>query len=210
MIRSTLLCLLISLPIVGSSTSSHAAEVTGGETAIELFYPGLASVGLLLESASVETIENTSFFPIVTPPVFEYTVSSLAPFGGAIGHEGTYTFYDANDNFNLLTVGNFVIGYDPGRAVGANSGFYVESTVGVEAILVDLTNVDLLEASSSALLVDADLAVSPELAGLLGDSGLTGANIGRASVIATAIPEPTAALFLCGAGALAGLRRRRR
>ena len=104
-------------------------------------------------------------------------------------------------NTDTVEVGNFTIGFDAGRTP-TNSGFFVESTVGVAAILFDVAPT-LLDPTATDLTIAADLLVSPEFAGFLG-LDLTGADVGDALVegIAQAdaqVPVPTTlALFALG------------
>ena len=91
-----------------------------------------------------------------------------------------------------------------------NSGFFLESTVGVEEILFDLAVTSPLDPFASSLEIGADLLVSPEFDAIL-DAGVAGVDVGDALVQATAaaIPEPTSLGFLMLAGSTFLVRRRR-
>ena len=139
------------------------------------------------------------------PTTFSYD-AGLASFSGAIEHTGSVLF-----NNDTVEVGNFTIGFDAGRAGGANSGFFVESTTGIAAILFDIETPSAVSADALGLEITANLLVSPEFATFLLDnslasSDLTGVDVGDAFV--DAIPTPGAAAVL-GLAGLAGIRRRR-
>lgn len=117
----------------------------------------------------------------------------LGSFSGTIEHSGTVLF-----NADAVEVGNFTIAFDAARAgtLGGNaSGFFVESTVGIQAILFDIENPTQLSPTDSSLTVAANLLVSPELGAFLLSQGLastdlSGADVGDALVVA-AVPEPS-------------------
>jgi len=125
------------------------------------------------------------------PTTFSYdALDFLGTFSGTIEHEGELTFEAAPPVGGPITVGDFTIGFDADRAVGNASGFFVESTTGVEAILFDVAAPSELFVSRLELRIGADLLVSPEFAGLLLDLGLaqadlTGADVGDALVEAS-------------------------
>jgi hypothetical protein len=82
-----------------------------------------------------------------------------------------------------LELGNFSIGFDADRVSEAASGFFVADTVSVDAPLFDISNPKILTVEGSELLInDADLLVSPELAAVLGDEALVGADVGDARI----------------------------
>jgi hypothetical protein len=203
--------LLAVLVICSPNIYAAPSNVSGGQTSVLLDTETLASVGLNLSGVSSDVITpgeltgsvafgiNSRNAPTL-PTTFSYTPSSLAPFSGTIEHTGSVFF-----NNDSVEVGNFTIGYDAGRV---GSGFYVESTTGVAAILFDVGSPSV-NAGPSALIIDADLLVSPEFAGYLGNTGLTGADVGDARVNAV-VPAP-GALLLGGIGAtLVGYLRRKR
>ncbi len=194
--------------------SAQSFDVIGGQTSVLLDTATLsAAAGLDLSGVAGATIApgelgpDSVAFPInardarLTPTTFSYD-AGLTAFSGAIEHEGSVLF-----NNGTVEVGNFTIGFDPNRVGGSNSGFFVESTTGVAAILFDVENPSAVVADASGLQITANLLVSPEFAGFLGDTALTGADVGDAFVNA-AIPAPGAAAVL-GVAGLAAMRRRR-
>ncbi|MEM9658792.1 MAG: hypothetical protein AAF961_10565, partial [Planctomycetota bacterium] len=176
----------------------RAIDVVDGQTNVLLDTELLASAAMLdLSGVSDDVIvpgevlgEGTVAFGInprdegMAPTTFSYE-AGLASFSGTIEHIGSVFFND-----DVVEVGDFSIGYDVGRvsdATGA-SGFFVESTTGIAAILFDLeiTTPDPV-ASTSQLQVYGELLVSPEFAAFLLDQGLaaadlTGADVGDAFV----------------------------
>ena len=135
---------------------------------------------------------------------FIYDSPNFLPFSGAIEHSGRVEF---NGN---IEVGDFTIRAASARPTGT-SGFVVESTFGLNAILFDIAN-PIIEAFDNSLVIAADILVSPELAGALGTPGLAGTDAGMALVDArsTVVPIP-ASLWLFGSGllGLAGVARRK-
>lgn len=201
---------------------AQAVDVQGGQTNVDLDFATLESVaGLTLSSLSPEVIApgNSGFavaFPInsrdamapLLPTTFSYNPADfLGSFSGSIEHVGSVFF-----NSDTVQVGNFSIGFDAARAMGANSGFFVASTVGIAAPVFDVQAPSTLIAGESSLTIGADLAVSPELASTLISVGLTttdltGAVVGSALV--EAVPEPafgTIGLSLVGLGMIARRR----
>ena len=194
--------------------ASHAQAgviVGGGQTSVALDLPLLSSVGLNLTGTTGPVIvpgelPGSVAFPITGATTFEYTAGTVAPFSGTIEHAGGVTFNDT------LTVGDFTIGYDAARVGGARSGFFVADNIGFPgAVLFDIGSLDVTTASTTLLLAAGDLLVSSTLAGVLGNTQLTGVDVGDALVRATAVPEPgvLALLLVSGiAGVYAGRRRR--
>ena len=213
--KSALLVLSISLCF---ASAARAVDVQSGKTNVDLDFDTLQSAaGLTLSSVTGTVTAEPGFavaFPInsrsasapLLPTTFSYD-PGLASFSGTIEHAGSVLF-----NSDAIEVGNFTIGFDGGRVGGTNSGFFVESTVGVAGILFDVQAPSTLVASVNELTIGADLAVSPEFADILINanlttSDLTGAVVGSALV--QAVPEPASALtLLCGAAFLAFTRRR--
>jgi hypothetical protein len=204
----------------------RAANVEGGTTSVLLDTATLASAaGLTLSSVSSEvispgTLAGSVAFPITprsaTPPTtFTYdpaTFPASGSFSGAIEHVGSVFF-----NADAVEVGDFTIGFDAARVGtlgGQASGFFVESNVGVAAILFDV-GVTGATALPASLDVSGNLLVSPELGAFLLSGGLAtvnlqGADVGDALVEAVAVPEPSAAaMTISGLTLLAAARRRR-
>lgn len=198
--------------LTGASLSSAATvEVASGTTSVDLDFQALqAAAGLVLQSANNTVAPAAGFavgFPVNSrdaaafPTTFTFDSANFAPFAGTIEHTGTVTFLLGQDT---ITVGNFTIGYDMGRVAGEASGFFVESTTGgladgLDAIMFDISG-PVPGVTSSSLTITgteatggAGLLVSPELAGALGNAGLTGALVGSARV--DAIPEPSAVIL---------------
>ena len=208
---------LLLLPITGESLAVQV-DITGGQTSVLLDPAALALANLTISSVSSAVIAPGNLGPDsvafsinprnasapLLPTTFEYDSNDfLNTFSGAIQHEGSVFF-----NADTVEVGNFTIGFDAGRITAAASGFFVESTVGTTAILFDVATPNSLSATATDFTVDADLLVSPEFAGFLGNTALTGADVGDALV--QAVPEPASATILlcCSLSAWGMLRRR--
>ncbi len=192
-------------------------NINGGQTSVLLDTGTLSSVGLNVTGVSPAVIapgnlgaDSVAFsinprnatLPLL-PTTFSYDSDDfLGTFSGAIEHEGSVFFNDA------VEVGNFKIGFDAGRVSATTSGFFVESTVGVAAILFDVGPPTSLSATATALDVQGDLLVSPEFANFLTRTDLIGADVGDAFV--QAVPEPSSLSLLVACGlALWGIGRRR-
>lgn len=203
-----------------AGTAFAQTDVTGGQTSVLLDTATLsAAASLNLSGVSSDVIapgnlgDGSVAFGINArdagslPTTFSYDSSDfLGTFGGSIEHTGSVFFND-----NGVEVGNFTIGFDAGRVGDNRSGFFVESTTGIAAILFDVAAPSQLVATDSSLLIEADLLVSSEFAGFLFDNGLaasdlTGADVGDALVQAVPTPGGVAMLGLAG---LAAARRRR-
>lgn len=196
-----------------ASTHALAIDVTGGQTSVLLDTDLLSTAaGLDLSSVSPDVIvpgelgAGSVAFGInardaaTLPTTFTYE-PGLASFSGTIEHTGSVFF-----NSDTVEVGNFTIAYDAARVGGDRSGFFVSSTTGVVAPLFDVGSPVVDPADATGLGINADLLVSSEFAAFLGDTGLTGADVGDAFV--NAVPEP-GSLGLIAVGGLAALRRRR-
>ncbi len=210
--RSTLFALVLSASLAPTSAMATLAELDGGETSVLLDADTLASVGLTISSVSPDVIvpgnlgaESVAFAinsrsaaPPLLPTTFSYDPADfLGTFSGTIEHQGSVFF-----NGDTVEVGNFTIAFDGARVSGTTSGFYVESTVGVTAILFDVGIPSILEPTESNLTIAGDLLVSPEFADFLGNTELTGADVGDA-LVEGRVPVPaTLALIVLG---LAGL-----
>ncbi|MEM7577417.1 MAG: PEP-CTERM sorting domain-containing protein [Planctomycetota bacterium] len=212
-------CAVATLAVTASAGS---VQVVGGTTSVVLDTDTLATAAsLTLSGVSPDVANSTDLaggvaFSInatdapTLPTTFMYDPADfLGTFSGTIEHTGSVFFNDNN-----VEVGDFTIGFDGTRAVGDASGFFVESTTGIAAILFDIEAPSSLSALGDSLQIGADLLVSPEFASFLqtnslATADLTGADVGDAFVNATAVPTPSAAAgILLGLGAL-GLRRKR-
>lgn len=205
--------------VCASVAQAQEFAVIGGGTSVLLDTATLSSAASLdLSGVAGDTVAPGELgaasvqFPINArnaaslPTTFRYD-TGLGAFSGAIEHTGTVLFND-----DTVEVGNFTIGFDAARATGNNSGFFVESTAGIAAILFDVEAPSALTADGSGLQITANLLVSPEFSTFLNDNGLatadlTGADVGDAFVNA-AIPAPGAAGLMGVAGVLASRRRR--
>jgi len=212
--------------LLSSATPAVAGSVhvVGGETSVALDFAALSSAASLnlsgvssdviapgaLGAGSVAFGINPRTDP--DPTTFNFNPNNfLGTFGGTIEHTGSVFFND-----DAVEVGGFRIGFDGDRAGsldGNASGFFVESTTGISAILFDLAAPSALEATATSLQVDGDLLVSSEFAGFLQTNGLStgnlsGVDIGDASIQAVAAPTPSAAAAgLLLITAIAGRRR---
>jgi hypothetical protein len=203
-------------------------DIGAGQTSVLLDTATLSSAaslalsGVSAEVISPGAIEGSVAFPInprdavapALPTTFSFdSADFLGSFSGSIEHTGSVFF-----NANAVEVGNFTIGFDATRAGtlgGAASGFFVESTTGIAAILFDIENPSVLTPTDSDLTVATNLLVSPEFAGFLQTNGLatadlSGADVGDALVQAV-VPEPSsvALALIGGLGCMQFVRRRR-
>jgi len=205
--------LFLAMPF---STHAAAVQVEGGQTSVLFGNGALDSLGLTITSVTPNIGGNLGPNSIsfgINPrdaigddldTTFIYDSPNFLPFSGAIEHSGRVEF---NGN---IEVGDFTIRAASARPTGT-SGFVVESTFGLNAILFDIAN-PIIEAFDNSLVIAADILVSPELAGALGTPGLAGTDAGMALVDArsTVVPIP-ASLWLFGSGllGLAGVARRK-
>lgn len=206
-----------------AAAGSAQVDVTGGQTNVLLDTATLsAAASLDLSGVSGPVIApgnlgaDSVAFPINArdaaslPTTFSYDpMDFLGSFSGTIEHIGSVLF-----NSDTVEVGNFTIGFDGARAGtlgGLASGFFVESTVGIQAILFDIGAPSQLDATPSSLTIGADLLVSPEFGQFLFDNQLSSTNLQGADVgdaLVQAVPAPGSALALVGAGVMAVRRRR--
>ncbi|MEM8494519.1 MAG: hypothetical protein AAF663_03935, partial [Planctomycetota bacterium] len=205
-----------------AAAAAGSVQVVGGATSVVLDTDTLSAAASLDLSGVSPDVANSTDLPggvafginptdaASLPTTFMYDPADfLGSFSGTIEHTGSVFF-----NSDTVEVGNFTIGFDGARAVGDASGFFVESTTGIAAILFDIEAPSSLSALEDSLQIGADLLVSPEFASFLltnslASVDLTGADVGDAFVNATAVPTPSAAAgVLMGLGAL-GLRRKR-
>ncbi len=170
-------------------------ELRSGTTSVYLDTETLSSVGLNLTGAdstgtpfSPATPQFQVGFPIDPSTNFEFSVDGgFAPVGGTIEHTGTVTFNGDTDD--PITVGDFSIGFDPSRIMGDASGFYVEDTFSGLGILFDLSAPSVVDFDDpDVTIATPDLLVSPELAEILENSALVGADVGDARIDGVAAP----------------------
>ena len=226
-----LACALVVTGLAAFEAAAETVFVTGGQTSVLLDTDTLSSAaGLDLSSVSTDVIAPGELGPSsvafsinarnASPPARQTTFAYeptdfLNTFSGTIEHTGVVLF-----NADTIEVGNFSIGFDAARVgtlSGDASGFFVESTAGIPAILFDIAAPSELLPGPSSLVISADLLVSPEFATFLVDNGLAqqnlaGADVGEAKVNAVAaVPTPTAAAAgLTGVLLLIARRRRSR
>jgi hypothetical protein len=206
--------LLLAMPL---TTHATTVQVDGGQTSIVFGNGALASLGLMVTSVTPNIVgdlgPNSGAFGInprnaigdALDTTFVYDSDAFVPFSGTIEHSGRIQF-----NFSV-EVGDFTIRFDDSRPSGT-SGFVVESTYGVEAILFDIAN-PIVETFENSLVISADILVSPELADFLQNDNFAGVDAGAALVVASASPIPVpAAVWLFGSGliGLVGIARRRK
>ena len=210
--------IVFSLCITTTRSLNAQTVVAGGQTSVLLDTETLEQAANLVISGTKGPViapgnlgAPSVAFPIngrsdTLPTTFSYDPNDfLGSFSGTIEHSGSVLF-----NTDTIEVGDFTIGFDGARASGAASGFFVESNVGIEAVLFDIAN-PVVTPTSSDLEIDADLLVSPEFAQVLLDASLasadlTGADVGDALVEGT-VPEPSSMALL--ATALLAMGRRR-
>lgn len=215
--------ILISGFALTASVAHAQVDITGGQTNVLLDTATLsAAASLDLSGVSGPVIAPGNLgagsvaFPINArdaaslPTTFSYDPNDfLGSFSGTIEHSGSVLF-----NNDTVEVGNFTIGFDGARAgtLGGNaSGFYVESTIGIAAVLFDIANPSQLDASQSGLVIGADLLVSPEFGAFLFDNQLSASNLQGADVgdaLVEAVPSPASGAALA-VGGLFAMRRRR-
>lgn len=172
------------------NASSTAVTITSGSTSVNLDFETLASAASLVFASVSNTATPADGFPagfrITTGSPFQYTLNPFSPVGGSISHTGGVVFTISGTE-DTVEVGNFNIGFDPARAVGGNSGFFVQDTISDLGILFDVAAPDSLSATPNAFMAEADLNVSSEFAGFLSGaelaaSDLTGATVGSALI----------------------------
>lgn len=202
-VLTTALAVLASLTIADSSVA-QTVDIAGGQTNVLLDTDTLqAAANLTISSTAGPVIAPGNLgaasvaFPVnsrtdTLPTTFSYDPTNfLGDFSGTIEHSGSVLF-----NSDAIEVGDFTIGFDANRVGGQASGFFVESTVGIEAVLFDIASPSV-DATANTLGIGADLLVSPEFAQVLIDANLTTSNLSGADVgdalVEAIVPEPTAA-----------------
>jgi hypothetical protein len=209
----------IALVVAGvAGVAAGQIDVVGGQTSVLLDTSTLSSAASLnLSGVSPDVIAPGELGPDSVafginsrtgnlPTTFSYA-DGLGSFSGAIEHAGSVFF-----NNDTVEVGDFTIGFDAGRVGGDRSGFFVESTVGIAAILFDVAAPSFVSATGSGLIIEADLLVSAEFGQFLFDnslsaSNLVGADVGDARV--NAVPTPGAIAAFAAVGLTTATRRRR-
>ncbi|MFN6460284.1 MAG: hypothetical protein RMZ41_000360 [Nostoc sp. DedVER02] len=182
-------------------------KVISGVTSIDRDHEDiLQSIGLTL------TGTNNTVAPIPSSYLVGFNIDSatnftfsdeggFTPLSGTIEHTGTVTF----DNLgNLITVGEFSVGFAPGRTTKDASGFVLRDTFSLDTILFDLSLPEPVAFDGKNLTIpDVKLLVSPEFAKILGNPDLTGLFAGTARIDAqvAAVPEPDSVLAVLAVGA---------
>lgn len=184
--------------LLDTDTLSAAASLTLSGVSSDVIAPG--ALGASSVAFGINPRDAASL-----PTTFRYD-PGLSSFNGTIEHTGSVFF-----NSDTVEVGNFTIGFDAARVGGDRSGFFVESTTGLAAILFDVATPSSLTAVAGDLTIEADLLVSAEFGQFLLDnqlsqSNLTGADVGDALVQAVPTPGAVAAFGVAG---FVALRRRR-
>ena len=232
--------LMFAVAATGLTTmTSSAAILMTGSTTVGLDTTTLASVGVTVTGAEATGTANITGFaagltsvPFAISPggTFTYepaTFPAAGSFAGSVEHTGTVSLSidpdGAGGNPALgLTVGKFSIRFDAARATDGRSGFYVQDTFTDVAgpILFDLALLGAPSGGTAAtgltatdtqfVLGPVNVLVSPELAGVLGNNALSGADVGDARIDGISmVPEPGVAMLgLVGMGWM--LQRRRR
>lgn len=197
---------------------AQEVDLIDGQTNVLLDTELLSSAASLdLSGVSEEVIapgnlgDDSVAFPINEETTFAYDPADfLGTFSGSIEHDGQVLFND-----DSIVVGDFSIGFDAARAGtlgGLASGFFVQDTFSLGAILFDIENPSVLDATAASLTIEANLLVSPEFSMFLNDQGLassdlSGADVGDA-LVEGVVPTPASAAIL-GLGGLVAMRRRR-
>jgi len=217
-VQTVLQAVVASSLIVPAVGMAQTVNVIDGQTNVLLDTDTLASAANLeLSGVSDDVIapgnlgDGSVAFDINGDTTFSYDPADfLGSFAGSIEHDGQVLF-----NSDTIVVGDFSIGFDAARAGtlgGLASGFFVQDTFSLGAILFDIENPSALDATAEELDITANLLVSPEFAGFLIDQGLASSDLSGADV-GDALVEgvtPTPATFaLLGLGGLVATRRRR-
>ena len=180
---------LYEVPPDGDGQSVTLIIDDGGEDAEYVLESGVTSVYLdfdLLEDVAGVTLVSADSdatpeprpaslpefqvgFEITEETDFSFEPVGFVPVGGSIEHDGTITLAVGGTQ---VTVGEFSIGYDPTRESETASGFFVADTLDDDLGLGILFDLGIPETATVAGptgedfdLGDADLLLSPELAG---------------------------------------------
>ncbi|MBN3884116.1 MAG: hypothetical protein V7K64_00705 [Nostoc sp.] len=179
-------------------------KVISGVTSIDRDHEDiLSSIGLNLTGTNntVAPIPSNYLVGFNIDPATNFTFSDeggFTPLSGTIEHTGTVTFN------KQITVGDFSIGFAPGRTVTGASGFVLRDTFSLNTILFDLSITEPVAFDGQNLTIpDVKLLISPEFASILQNSDLTGLFAGTARIDAqvAAVPEPDSVLAILAAGA---------
>ncbi|MBD2679286.1 MULTISPECIES: hypothetical protein [Nostoc] len=182
-------------------------KVESGITSIDRDHENiLRNIGLIITGTQdiVPPIPSNYLVGFQIDSATDFTFSDeggFTPLFGTIEHIGTVTFNEQT------TVGNFSIGFAPGRTIPNASGLVLTDTISpANPILFDLAapqSVIFDEQNLTLTLADVQLFISPEFAQALGDSNLVGLFAGTARIDAkvAAVPEPGSALAILAAGA---------
>ncbi|MFW9261799.1 hypothetical protein [Nostoc sp. CALU 546] len=179
-------------------------KVISGVTSIDRDHEDiLRNIGLILtgDNHTVTPIPSNYLVGFSIDSATNFTFSDeggFTPLSGTIEHTGTVTFNDQ------ITVGEFSIGFAPGRTVPNASGFVLRDTFSLNTILFDLSLPEPVAFDGQTLTIpDVRLLISPEFANILGDPDLTGLFAGTARVDAqvAAVPEPDSVLAVLAVGA---------
>ena len=228
--------LLFSSLLGLTSGLASAAILLSGTTTVGLDTTVLGSIGLTVATAEQTGTPNTTGFApslaivgfAITPGgTFSYdpaTFPAEGSFAGTIEHSGFVTLNLDQDGEGgnpptPVTIGQFTVSFDGARATGGRSGFFVLDNLDLKVIVFDVallgspaggTSATGLTATNETFnLGPANLLVSPELAGALGNLALTGADLGDVRIDGlSVVPEP--ATLSLGAAALGLLLQRRR
>jgi hypothetical protein len=179
-------------------------KVISGVTSIDRDHEDiLRNIGLILTDSNhtVAPIPSNYLvgFNIDSATNFTFSdESGFTPLSGTVEHTGTVTFNDK------ITVGDFSLGFAPGRTVKDASGFVLRDTFSLDTILFDLSIPEPVAFDSKNLTIpDVKLLISPEFANILQKPDLTGSFAGTARIDAqvVAVPEPESVLAILAAGA---------
>ncbi|MCC5627594.1 hypothetical protein LC613_05290 [Nostoc sphaeroides CHAB 2801] len=179
-------------------------KVISGVTSIDHDHEDiLRSIGLILTGSNntVAPIPSNYLVGFNIEPASNFTFSDeggFTPLSGTIENTGTVTFN------NQITVGDFSIGFAPGRTVKDASGFVLRDTYSLNTILFDLSLPEPVVFDNQNLTIpDVKLLVSPEFANILQKPELTGSFAGTARIDAevAAVPEPDSVLAVLAVGA---------